>query len=110
VLFYDTFGSTVCATTNELPSDWPYLFEHARYSLFDSDIDAEFILTLSKDFTDPPDIRIQHVTFIDEPEAASEGVPSDRSNNQPPLALEEDFDDEFKEIQENKQPPHLRNQ
>jgi hypothetical protein len=32
-------------------------------------------------------------------------VPSDRSKNQPPLALEEDFDDEFKDRQENEDPP-----
>jgi hypothetical protein len=105
VLFDDTFGSTVCATTNELPSDWPSLFEHARYSLFGSDIDAEFIPTLSKDFADPPDIRKQHVSFVDESEAAPEGVPSDASNKQPPLELEQDFHDEFKESQENEEPP-----
>jgi hypothetical protein len=105
VVFDDTFGSTICATTNELPSNWPSLFEHARYSLFDSDVDAEFIPNLSKDFADPPDIRKQHVTFVDESESASEGAQSDRSSNHPPLALEEDFDDEFKDCQETEDPP-----
>jgi hypothetical protein len=65
VVFDDTFGSTVCATTNEVPSNWPSLFEHASYSLFDIDVDAELIPTLSKDFADPPDIIKQHVTFVD---------------------------------------------
>jgi hypothetical protein len=41
---------------------------------FDSDVDKEFIKTLSKDFADPPDIRKQHVIFVDESEAASAGV------------------------------------
>jgi hypothetical protein len=40
VVFDDTFGSTVCTATHELPSNWPSRFEHARYSLFDSDVDA----------------------------------------------------------------------
>jgi hypothetical protein len=111
VVFDDTFGSTVCATTNEMPSNWPSLFEHSRYSLFDSDIDAEFIPTLSKDFAGPPDIRKQNVTFIDESAAASEGAPNHGSHD--PLSLEEDFDDEFKDCQENEDlplPPKPRNE
>jgi hypothetical protein len=104
VVFDDTFGSTVCATTHELPSNWPSLFEYARCSIFDSDVDADFIPTLSKDFADPPEFRKKHVTSVDESEAASDGVPSDRSNNQPHLALEEDFDDELKDCQENEDP------
>jgi hypothetical protein len=51
VVFDDTFGST-------------------GYSLFDSDVDSDFIPQLSKDFSDPADIRRPHVTFVDELEAA----------------------------------------
>jgi hypothetical protein len=81
--------------TNALPSNWLSLFEHARYSLFDSDVDSDFIPQLSKDFADPPDIRRTHVTFVDESEAASEGDPHDKSHDQSPTTLEEDFDAAF---------------
>jgi hypothetical protein len=110
VVFDDSFGSTVCATKNEFPSNWPSLFEHARYSLFDSDVNAEFIPTLSKDFADPPDIRKQHVTFIDASEAASEGVPSVRSNNHPLWSLKKTLMTNSKIARKMKTHPYLRNQ
>jgi hypothetical protein len=83
-----------------LPSNWPSLFKHARYPLFDSDVDSDFITQLSKDFADPPDIIRPHVTFVDEPEAASEGETHDKSHDQSHTALEEDFDDAFQDCQE----------
>jgi hypothetical protein len=104
VVFDDTFGSTTCAATNALPLNWPSLFEHARYSLFDSDVDSDFIPNLSKDFADPPDIRRPQVTFVDESEAASsEGEPHDKSHGQSHTPLEEDFDDACQDFQEEKE-------
>jgi hypothetical protein len=83
-----------------LPPNWPSLFEHARYSLFDSDVDSDFIPQLSKDFADAPDIRRPHVTVVEESEADSEGEPHDKYHDQSPIALEEDFDDAFQDCQE----------
>jgi hypothetical protein len=45
----------------------------------------------------PSHLPLERATFVDELESASDGEPSDKSNDQSPKALAEDFDDAFQD-------------